>query len=262
MRSRRVRTALAATVAGIAVVALSVAAWPSLHPASPAAPGSAAPSSLPACAVGDEPAAHRGYDEVASTLLDTTFELDPSYVPPDLVHPDGSPFRPGASASPAARGQPAGDAADAAVRAIVRPDLVALRDAASRAGARLVVLSGYRSYEEQRATFDYWVGVGGYGEALRTSARPGHSEHQLGTAIDFGDGGGAPWDSPDWATTPTGAWLAAHAFEYGFVMSYPTGKMDVTCYAYEPWHYRWVGREVAAKVRASGLTLREYLWRR
>src|SRR5687768_17772820 len=56
--------------------------------------------------------------------------------------------------------------------------------------------------------------VGGYDQALRTSARPGHSEHQLGTTLDFGDGSAAPWEYADWARTPTGAWLAQHAAEF------------------------------------------------
>ena len=54
--------------------------------------------------------------------------------------------------------------------------------------------------------------------------------------------------------------MKAHAWEYGFVMSYPKGKIDVTCYDFEPWHFRYVGRELAAQIHASGLTPREYLW--
>ena len=122
--------------------------------------------------------------------------------------------------------------------------------------------SAYRSYANQKATFDYWVRVDGYATAIKESARAGHSEHQLGTTLDFRSyGGSAPWNYSDWATTKAGAWLKANAWKYGFIMSYPKGKSAVTCYAYEPWHYRYVGRDVAAKVRASKLTLREYLWK-
>ena len=70
----------------------------------------------------------------------------------------------------------------------------------------------------------------------------------------------AAWDLDDWAATPEGAWLAENAWRFGFVMSYPRGKEAVTCYLYEPWHYRYLGRELAARVRASGLAPREYLW--
>ncbi|MBA4169012.1 MAG: D-alanyl-D-alanine carboxypeptidase family protein, partial [Chloroflexi bacterium] len=63
-----------------------------------------------------------------------------------------------------------------------------------------------------------WVGVGGYEQALRTSARAGHSEHQLGTAIDVtSEGGQAPWEYADWASTPAGTWMADNAWRYGFV---------------------------------------------
>ena len=143
-------------------------------------------------------------------------------------------------------------------RRIAVTDLVALLDAAATAGYPLIVVSGYRSYDEQKATFDHWVSVGGYEQALRTSARPGHSEHQLGTAVDLGDGSKPPWEYDDWAATPSGAWVSAHATEFGFVLSYPKGKTDVTCYAYEPWHFRWVGRDLAARVAASGLTFHEF----
>ena len=102
----------------------------------------------------------------------------------------------------------------------------------------------------------------GYAKALLSSARAGHSEHQLGTTLDLRSyGGSAPWNYKDWGTTKAGAWLKANAWKYGFVMTYPKGKTSVTCYQYEPWHYRYVGRDTARKVRASGLTLREYLWK-
>jgi D-alanyl-D-alanine carboxypeptidase len=133
--------------------------------------------------------------------------------------------------------------------------------AARGAGARLAVQSAFRSYSTQKSTFAYWSRVSGYSAALKSSARAGHSEHQLGTTVDFRSyGGSAPWYYSDWGTTKAGAWLKKNAWKYGFIMSYPKGKASVTCYAYEPWHYRFVGRSEAAKVRSSGLTLRQYLW--
>jgi LAS superfamily LD-carboxypeptidase LdcB len=214
------------------------------------------------------------YERHAATQLDWTNALPSTYAPADLVsvangdEPSVAAFgsaevAPNAADRLAARGdvgyqQLLADNRIAMVRRIVFNDLLELRAAASRAGLRLVVVSAFRSFIEQRATFDYWVSVGGYEQALRTSARPGHSEHQLGTAIDFGDGRAAPWEYADFAATPTGAWLAQHAAEYGFLMSLAKGKSDVTCYDYEPWHYRWVGRDVAANVVATGLALREY----
>ena len=148
------------------------------------------------------------------------------------------------------------------VRAFVIADLKAMARAARAAGARLAVQSAFRSYSTQKSTFAYWSRVSGYSAALKSSARAGHSEHQLGTTIDFRSyGGSAPWYYSDWGTTKAGAWLKKNAWKYGFVMAYPKGKTSVTCYSYEPWHYRYMGRAEAAKVRSSGLTLRQYLWR-
>jgi D-alanyl-D-alanine carboxypeptidase len=140
-------------------------------------------------------------------------------------------------------------------------DLAALFVAARDAGLRLIIESGYRSFASQAATFDSWASRLGYPEALVRSARPGHSEHQLGTAIDV--------TSPGWAgrfgdwgrETAEGRWLAAHAWEFGFVLSYPAGAEAATCFSYEPWHYRWIGRAAAAEHRASGLALRQFLER-
>ena len=97
-----------------------------------------------------------------------------------------------------------------------------MASAARLAGARFSVQSAYRSYATQKATFDYWVRVDGYAKAVKESARAGHSEHQLGTTLDFRSyGGPAPWDSLDWATTRAGKWLKANAHRYGFAMFHP-----------------------------------------
>jgi D-alanyl-D-alanine carboxypeptidase len=137
--------------------------------------------------------------------------------------------------------------------------LAALRemfDAARADGFVLQVNSSFRSYQTQADTYNYWVQTYGKEQADRTSARPGHSEHQLGTTADVGSRGKF---LEDFIGTAEADWLAENAWKYGFVISYPEGKEDITGYAYEPWHVRYVGKEVAADVRASGLTLREFL---
>lgn len=208
------------------------------------APASAQAEPLPACRYDDVPAADTDYADWPSTLVDTIFMVPASYAPPDLV--------------PVSRaGLSGGDSA----RALLIDDLTRLAADAKGASASLAVESGYRSYENQVATFQHWVDVSGRDTALRVSARPGHSEHQLGTAIDFKSAGGpAPWEVTDWATTPAGSWLAANAWHYGFVLSYPKGSFDRVCYDYEPWHFRYYGLELAAKIHDSGQTPREYLW--
>jgi hypothetical protein len=132
--------------------------------------------------------------------------------------------------------------------------------AAKAADAPIAIQSAYRSFETQEQVFADWVAFHGRARALQLSARPGHSEHQLGLGIDFKTAGGGSPFSGDWQLTVAGKWMKAHAWEYGFVMSYPRGKIDVTCYDFEPWHFRYVGRELAANIQGSGLTQREYLW--
>jgi zinc D-Ala-D-Ala carboxypeptidase len=207
----------------------------------------AAAAPLPACTYEDRLTPLSNLSDWPYTLLDPLYKLPASYVPDDLVSVTE-----------------AGVGADyMEVRSLVLPDLRALLAEAEAAGVALEVQSAYRSYAYQETTFAYWVEQDGLEAALRSSARPGHSEHQLGTALDFRSADGPPaWDLPDWAETPEGVWLAENAPRFGFVMSYPLGQEDVTCYVYEPWHYRYLGREVAAEVAQSGLTLREWLWHR
>ena len=183
--------------------------------------------------------------DVVLTVLDRSYALPASYVPPDLV--------------PAAEAGIGGSSGSKLVRAPMIEDLAALHAASLDAGLVLIIDSGYRSYANQAATFDSWASRLGDAGARVRSARPGHSEHQLGTAIDVTSPG---WVGRfgDWGReTAEGAWLAAHGWEFGFVLSYPAGSEAATCFSYEPWHYRWIGRAAAADHRASGLALRTFL---
>src|SRR5258705_3357618 len=202
-------------------------------------------ASPPTCRLADTLTSQRSYGDWDRTILDTTYRLTTGYYPGDLRSTANAGLNGGHT-----------------VRGFVVADLKAMTKAARAAGARLAVQSAFRSYSTQKSTFAYWSRVSGYSSALKKSARAGHSEHQLGTTVDFRSyGGSAPWYYSDWGTTKAGAWLKKNAWKYGFVMSYPKGKASVTCYSYEPWHFRYMGRSEAAKVRASGLTLRQYLWR-
>ncbi len=205
----------------------------------------AAAEAPPACSVDDVLTKHRRYADYPRSVLDTYFRLPSTYAPPGLTSTANAGLNGGYS-----------------VRSLVITDLRAMARAARAAGARLAVQSAYRSYAYQRAVFKHWVEVYGYAAAVKASARPGHSEHQLGTTLDFRSYGSStpPWEYEDWARTKAGAWLKANAWRYGFLMSYPSGKISLTCYRYEPWHYRYVGREYAKAVRESKLTLRQWLW--
>jgi len=142
------------------------------------------------------------------------------------------------------------------MRAEARDAIVEMFAAAKAQGFALYVNSSFRSFEEQSATYNYWVSVSGKEYADRTSARAGHSEHQLGTTADVAAGGK---ELEDFSGTPEAAWVAANAYKYGFIVSYPDGKEAITGYASEPWHVRYVGKAVAQQVKDSGLTLHEFL---
>jgi len=174
--------------------------------------------------------------------VNKTYTLPPDYVPPDLVLLTGVP---------AARPE--------YLRSRVLPYFYQLYGAAREAGYQLSVVSAYRSYAIQAATFSYWVGQYGYPAAVMGSARPGHSEHQLGTAVDLGLAG-KPWPT-GFSQDPAAGWVGQNAHKFGFVISYPKGKTSVTGYIWEPWHIRFVGVELATKLYEQGLTLEEYLSR-
>lgn len=123
---------------------------------------------------------------------------------------------------------------DVMVRRSIMPAILDMVRAAKNEGIALVFSSGYRSYEYQKYVYEREVKTYGQETADRESARPGASQHQLGTAIDFGS------ITDEFATTPAGRWLAAHAWEYGFSLSYPQGEEAITGYRYESWHYRYV----------------------
>jgi D-alanyl-D-alanine carboxypeptidase len=121
----------------------------------------------------------------------------------------------------------------------VLPDLEALLAAAERAGVTLRIVSAYRSfYEQATLKLDYVITYGA-GTANQFSASQGYSEHQLGTAVDFGTPNGKNL-VPQFASSSAYKWLADNAYQYGFVISYPSGNIY---YQYEPWHWRFVGRK-------------------
>ncbi len=128
-----------------------------------------------------------------------------------------------------------------------------MQSAAYQEGLELYIVSGYRSYDTQYGLYWGYVESDGQAEADRYSARPGHSEHQTGYAFDLN------WVDYAFANTPEGIWLKDNCWKYGFIIRYPEGKEDVTGYMYEPWHVRWLGKDIAKTVYESGLTLEEYL---
>jgi LAS superfamily LD-carboxypeptidase LdcB len=230
---RWARAALALLLAGSLTVAGSSEARP--------ADAGVAPS----CTYGDVLTRYRAQGDWYRSLLDTKYRLSSTSRPVDLV--------------PVSR---SGASGYGSIRRIALADLSAMYRAARAYGAPFAVTSAYRSYWSQVSTFNGWVQQVGYRNARLASARPGHSEHQLGTALDLKTPGGAePWYYADWGQTRAGAWLRRNSWRYGWVMSYPKAKSpSATCYKYEPWHFRYVGRTIAASIRASTLAPREWLY--
>ena len=143
------------------------------------------------------------------------------------------------------------------LRQVALEPLKALWHNAKKDGVILRVRSAYRSYQTQEQLFNDYAGRHGEEEANRFSARPGQSEHQLGTTVDFG---GTEVDlTANFADTSQGKWLSKNAHYFGFAMSYPEGKEHITGYIYEPWHYRYIGVDKAVEWKESGLVLSEYL---
>lgn len=125
-------------------------------------------------------------------------------------------------------------------------------------GLDMIVVSGYRSYQTQSYIYNNFVNQYGAQEANNFSAKPGHSEHQTGLAIDVGLYGGACNLETCLGDTPIGKWIAANVPNYGFIIRYPQGKEDITGYQYEPWHLRYVGINTAKAITTSGQTMDEY----
>lgn len=134
-----------------------------------------------------------------------------------------------------------------------------MMDAAKAEGVTLTVSSAYRSYAVQQQTYQHWVSVNGQKAADQLSARPGYSEHQTGLAIDFSSPEGCRLEEC-YEDTRAGRWLAKNAQNYGFILRFPKGQQAVTGYLFEPWHYRYLGKDLTARYVASGAnTLEEFL---
>jgi D-alanyl-D-alanine carboxypeptidase len=180
-------------------------------------------------------------------LVDRSHTLPPHYAPEDLV-------------SLPAYGVPTVGGREMTLRREAAEHLRNLVGAGTAAGEELVVASAFRSYEDQRYTYGRLKSIYGAG-ADAMSAAPGHSQHQLGTAVDFTNATAAYQVLPVFGRTGAALWLQNHATEYGFVLAYPPGK-DTTGYDFEPWHYRYIGVENAGHLERSGLTLQEFLVRK
>ena len=138
---------------------------------------------------------------------------------------------------------------------------VELATAMAEAGKGTLVLnSGFRTYKNQQGLYNRTRDTRGLAVAEKLSARPGHSEHQLGLAADFSVKGSGCAIMVCFGSTEAGIWLAENAHEYGFVLRYPKGFKPITGFQYEPWHFRYVGIELATEMKTKGIKTLEEFW--
>ena len=128
-------------------------------------------------------------------------------------------------------------------------------NAAKKENITLIINSGFRTYEYQKGLYDNYKNTKGEEYADGYAARPNLSEHQTGLAIDIITYGA---NGKNFDQTDAFKWLSKNAHKYGFILRYPKDKENITGYSYESWHYRYLGQDLATKVKNSGLTYDEY----
>lgn len=201
----------------------------------------APPVSLPQSADGNPVTVSPDGDNWELTLINLQYRLPEDYKPTLQAAVEGSSVQ---------------------LDARVAPFYAEMYAAAKADGCTLTPYSGYRTFARQQENFDrkvaYYVSQG-LSEAEATAQTQtrilpaGASEHNMGFAMDIVSA------SADFISTKEFSWLSAHAHEYGFILRYPENKTDITGVMYEPWHWRFVGKEAAAEMQKSGQCLEEYL---
>lgn len=178
-------------------------------------------------------------------LVNKNQSLPADYVPKDLTIPD-VPF------------SFEGDFDKKYLREEAAHALEELFTAAEAENVEIFAVSGYRSYETQYGIYNSYLKKWGEEKTNAVSAIPGHSEHQTGLAMDISSRSAALDLTEEFGETPEGQWVKEHASEHGFIIRYPQDGEVITGYQYEPWHLRYVGKEVASYIHEHDLTLEEF----
>ena len=142
------------------------------------------------------------------------------------------------------------------IRADVYEEFKKMSKDAKKDNVTLFIASPYRSYNDQKVLYNSYVASDGVKNADTYSARPGYSEHHTGLAMDLISEFGLELDT--FESSDGFKWMQENAHKYGFILRYPKDKEDITGYAYESWHYRYVGKEIATKIKKEGITFDEY----
>lgn len=172
-------------------------------------------------------------------LVNKTYCLDASYVPENLVTLSNW--------YATADRQLSQEAADA---------LAAFGDGGRAVGVTFFAVSAYRPYEAQEKVYNALVASQGQEKADQSGARPGFSEHQTGLAVDLA--ASHEDDIPEFVNTNAYKWASSNCVDFGWILRYPENKESITGYEFEPWHYRYVGKELAKAVYDSGMTFDEF----
>ena len=185
------------------------------------------------------------HEQTLTALVNEGHPLDTSYVPAEMTEIES----------------------ERSVDSRIADDLKQMLSDAKDAGLSMYVASAYRSYEKQREVFNNtmqdWISQGysplnAYDETKKSVAVPGTSEHATGLAVDIISSEYEALDDRQ-GDTEEQKWLMEHCWEYGFILRYPSDKSDVTNIVYEPWHYRYVGKEAAKEITEQNITLEEYV---
>ena len=178
-------------------------------------------------------------------LVNKKYYLPQDYVPEDLVIPN-VPF-PFTEFNEKKQ-----------LRQVAATALEKLFNASKQQKLALFAVSGFRSYSRQKSIYENNLATKGEEYTNKYSAKPGHSEHQTGIAIDVSCASVNYSLDTEFESTPEGKWLVNNAHKYGFVIRYPKGKENITGYSYEPWHIRYVGLDIANYLFTNDLTLDQY----
>ena len=171
-------------------------------------------------------------------IVNKYYKLDESYVPDDLVDVESK------------------YGANKQMSKVAYEAFIELFNDAQKQGYNLYIASPYRSYQYQTTLYNNYVKSDGKKNADTYSARPGYSEHQTGLAADVMARGNSSLN--EFENTKEFKWMKKNAYKYGFILRYPENKEYITGYIYEPWHYRYVGKEAAKTIYEKNLTYEEY----
>lgn len=185
------------------------------------------------------------------TVLDS--DKDDLLILCDKTHPVGKSYAPSDIVKLVKNNDYSISRNDLSLRRIAESNLRLMAQAAKKDGITLLVSSSYRSYDYQVVVYNRLVKMQGQEITDRESARPGTSQHQLGTAIDFGS------IDDSWAKTDACKWLNAHAEDYGWSLSFPDGYEKATGYRWECWHFRYIGKEACAFQKKWFSDIQQYM---